>query len=383
MSLLDVLSGDFVEPVECVIEVDRQEIGDIYQHLTEITVNMSRRKFTEAILKFESPTDEFGERVVADRTDLMPWPEITIDAVFGSKTDRLFSGVVFGVSPSFPNNSGQATFTVTCRDHAAKLSRMTRPQEWGEPDQPTTDKAILAGILGRHNLTPHKKNDPGMSGLVLRTNETDISLLQSRARDNGFDLIFFQNELYFGPPLIEAACQPAIMVYAGQKSNCYSFNITNSGENFESLAVTGRDDDGNPDAEEIFRPNLPLMGARPPQNSGSGLEDHQAFMADRSSPNPEIQRRRAQALVNEQSLSVKATGELDGAVYKNVLLAGQPVEVDGVGELYSGPYLVDTVTHTINHQGYRQRFELLRNAVGYIPCASLVGGAIRGAISNG
>ena len=144
--------------------------------------------------------------------------------------------------------------------------------------------------------------------------------------------------------------------------------------------MTGRDDDGNPDAKEVFTPNLPLMGARPPQNPGSGLEDHQAFMADRSSPNPEVQRRRAQAQVNEQSLSVKATGELDGAVYQNVLLAGQPVAVDGVGELYSGPYLVDTVTHTINHQGYRQRFELLRNAVGYVPCTTSLGGAIGGVI---
>ncbi len=380
MSLLDVLTGDFVEPVECVIKVDQQEIGDIYQHLTEITVNMSRREFTEAILKFESPADENGERVVADRTDLLPWSEITIDAVFGSKTDRLFSGVIFNVSPSFPNNSGLATLTLTCRDHAAKLSRKSRSQEWGEPDQPTTDQAILTEILSRHNLAPHAQNDPGMTSVVLRTNQTDIAFLQSRASDNGFDLIFFQDELYFGPPLVEAACQPTIMVYAGKKSNCYSFDITNSGENFESLAVTGRDDDGNPDSEEVVTPNLPLMGAQPARNPGNGLEDHQAFMADCSSPNAEVQTRRAQARVNEQSLSVKAKGELDGAVYNNVLLAGQPVAVDGVGELYSGLYLVDTVTHTINHQGYRQSFELLRNAVGYVPCATSLGAAIGGVL---
>lgn len=380
MSVFEVLTGDFVEPVECLIKVDHQEIADIYQHLTEITVNMSRREFTEAVLKFESPADENGVRVVADRAELIPWSEITIDVVFGTKTDRLFSGIIFNASPSFSNNSGQATFTLTCRDYAAKMSRKTHSQEWGEPKSPTTDLDILAKILKRYDLKPHPENDPGMGSVILRTNETDISLLQNRARDNGFDLIFFQDKVYFGPPLVQAACQPTIMVYAGKKTNCYSFDINNSGENFDSLALTGRDDDGNPDTEEVITPDLPLMGDQPARNPGSGLEDHQVFMADSSSPNAEVQRRRAQGQVNEQSFSVKATGELDGAVYKNVLLAGQPVTVDGVGELYSGPYLVNTVTHKINHQGYRQSFELLRNGLGYVPSASPIGAAIGGVI---
>jgi phage protein D len=380
MSLLDALLGDFVEPVECVIKVDRQEISDLYAYLTEVTVNMSRSQFTEAILKFESPADEYGERVVADRLELRPWSDITIDAVFGSRTDNLFCGVIFSVSPSFPANSGQASFTMTCRDNAARLSRTQRLQEWGEPDQPQTDEGIVGEILGHHNLAPHRENNTGMTGLVLRTRETDISLLQGRAADNGFDLIFFQDQLYFGPPRVGAACQPTILVYAGKKSNCYSFDITNSGENFESVGFADRDDDGNPQADEVVTPDLPVMGTQAPRSPGNGLDDHQVYMADCSSPNPEVQRRRAQGRVNQESFSVKATGELDGSVYGSVLVAGQPVAVDGVGELYSGRYLVDTVTHTINSQGYRQRFELLRNGIGFQPCDTPLGRAIGGSL---
>ena len=59
-----------------------------------------------------------------------------------------------------------------------------------------------------------------------------------------------------------------------------------------------------------------------------------------------------------------------------MLRVGEPVEVDGVGERYSGTYYVDSVTHRFDARGYEQRFSLLRNALGRQP-----GGGLAGAIA--
>ena len=59
-----------------------------------------------------------------------------------------------------------------------------------------------------------------------------------------------------------------------------------------------------------------------------------------------------------------ATGELDGSRYGHVLRAGEPVAIDGIGERYGGVYYVDKVSHRFTVDGYRQSFELMRNAYG-------------------
>jgi len=45
-----------------------------------------------------------------------------------------------------------------------------------------------------------------------------------------------------------------------------------------------------------------------------------------------------------------------------VLSPGDNVDINGVGATFSGTYYVDTVTHSISTDGYRQRFKLKRNA---------------------
>ena len=95
----------------------------------------------------------------------------------------------------------------------------------------------------------------------------------------------------------------------------------------------------------------------------------------RTSPSEAENAARARQLAIEGQFSVRAEGELDGALYGHVLKVGLPVEVDGVGDAYSGRYYVDHVTHLFDVNGYKQNFVLLRNALGRAPSAGL-GGAI-------
>ena len=43
---------------------------------------------------------------------------------------------------------------------------------------------------------------------------------------------------------------------------------------------------------------------------------------------------------------------------------GETIDLNGVGDQHSGDYYVDEVSHTVDANGYRQRFDLDRNATG-------------------
>ena len=51
-------------------------------------------------------------------------------------------------------------------------------------------------------------------------------------------------------------------------------------------------------------------------------------------------------------------------MYEGILRVKRIVNVRGTGNLYSGSYYVNRVLHHFTSEGYTQRFELQRNAVG-------------------
>lgn len=67
------------------------------------------------------------------------------------------------------------------------------------------------------------------------------------------------------------------------------------------------------------------------------------------------------AAVDYASWAYSAGGEVDAASYPAVMRPHGTVRVAGAGPM-SGLYLIGQVTHTVDDQGYRQRFTLRRNA---------------------
>ena len=64
------------------------------------------------------------------------------------------------------------------------------------------------------------------------------------------------------------------------------------------------------------------------------------------------------------SRAITAQGEVDGIKFARPLRAGLPVLVRGAGRQNSGLYYVQSVTHRISRDDYRQSFTAWRNAVG-------------------
>lgn len=374
--LLDLLSNATREPAECVVEVEGVPIDSLYPFLLEVTVETGRNAPDTASLLFESRRDENGRWLVQDATDmtgeylLREWNRIVIKAAFGSREEEVLSGFIRQIRCEYPQDAGAARVTVECQDESLQLDREHNRRVWGDTDLPSSDTLILQEIIGRYPpLTPDGLSGTGQDGLVgINQDGTDIRFLQARAEENGYELIFRRGSVYFGPVRPDLPTpQPTIMMYAGRASNGISFTANSDAHQPDAVAVEVPNDAGDGSREALVEPNLPVMGSTHAGSANRGLNPFVWRMSGQAGAEQDARRveSQAQQKANDADLRrVQAEGELDGTLYGHVLLPGLPVAVDGVGGRLSGIYYVDSVTHSFNPQGYRQRFRLLRNAFG-------------------
>lgn len=361
--LIDLLSGKRREPAECVITVAGREISELYPFLTEVSVDCGRDRAATARMRFESRRDEHGRWSVQDAGIFLPWATITIEAAFGSQRQEILRGYVREVAAEYPQNAAEATVTVECQDESLAMDREHRRRNWGA-DAPSADQLILAGIASDHGLTPSPDSGAGQTGLVLNQDATDIAFLRERAEANGYELIFREGEIYFGPMRVGSAAQPTILVYAGPETNCVNFSMRSDGHRPDRVILQLATTSGSTAEEQTVEPDLEMMGTQSAGSDGMGLRDFAWRLSRQGGRNEAEMQARAQRQANDNAMKLHAEGEVDGTLYGHVLLVGLPVAVDGVGDWLAGTYYVDRVRHRFSVDGYQQIFALLRNAYG-------------------
>jgi phage protein D len=363
MNMLDWLNDLIRAPASCVVRIGGIEVNDLYPNLVEVSAVLNHAEASEATLVFETRRLEDGVWNIHDDNRVRPWQRIQIAATFGDREDEIFQGFIRQVQVSFPEQKGAATVTVTCQDTSLLLDRSQRNFRWGS-DTPKTDSDIAQTILTEAGLSFLDTPGTGMSDLVVQQNETDIRFLVKRAQENAFDLFFREGQLYFGEPRLERSPQPTILVYAGTSTSCIRFDLNDDGHHPDSVIYEIATDSGDTTTPTTLVPNLPLLGTEP-VSSASSSEGEFAWRISREGVSSDAQaQQRAQAQANTESLKIKATGELDGVMYGHVLLPGDPVGIDGVGNRYGGRWYVTKVEHKFDMSGYKQSFEVARNAYG-------------------
>lgn len=366
MPLLDWLDDLIRAPAGCVVRIDNQEIDDFYANLVEVSVVLDRQDSAEATLTLETRRLENGQWQVQDDDRIRPWAPIEILATFGARQAPVFQGFIRQVQVEFPEQQGAATVTVTAQDTSLLLDRTQRTQRWGD-DVPVSDRDIVTRILQEANIPPLDTPGEGHTELVVNQNETDIKFLKKRARENAYDLFFREGKLYFGPMRFDRGAQPTILVYAGTDTHCVRFSLDDDGHHPDTVVYEIATDEGPETREQSVAPDLPMLGERR-VSEASGQQGEFAWrMSREGQTNDSHARTRAQAQANEESLKIRANGELDGTLYGHVLLPGDPVGIDGIGDKFSGNWYVVKVEHRFDANGYLQSFELARNAYGGNP----------------
>lgn len=365
---LDLLSGEQRAPAECRIYLHDQEVPEYYPFLRELEVDTSREEAWSATLRLATVRDEHGSWSVQDEALLRPWAEITLAIVFGDDEQRLFKGYIREVNADFPESAGEAEIVVECQDQSLRLDRTHQRTPWGEEEAPVSDRVIIEEILSHYGLALSPDSKDGQRGLVeLPQDSSDIQFLRKRAEENNYELIFYPDQVYFGPYRLDGAgAQATIQVYAGQATNCLRLNVSADGHLPDLLEVEVPAAREGEDSRTLqVYSTLSAMGPERADSRGSGLEPNLDTLSGEGGDAGDQLEARAQARINEYDLHrLQADGELDGSLYGHVLRPGRPVPVDGLGERLSGLYYVDRVAHHFSPDGYYQRFQLLRNAYG-------------------
>jgi len=357
-------------PAECVIYGNKKELTSLYAYVQEVTVHLQRNVSGTATIVIDSFRDERGRWLVQDSGLLQPWDEMQINALFGRSEQKILHGFVREIRQEYPDDMSAAQVTVEVQDDLLKLDREqihgVLSYEGGEK----SDGALAREIADKVDMEcvtekDEKGNELGLTAAALHITTTPVKFLRERAEANGFELYTRDGVLYFHPPQLSATAQPAILAYAGQGTNCISFNLQHDGHRPDQVRLM-RELENEKDKSappQVFDPEQKTLGDKKLTSEGRGLPPF-VWSIDRptGASAAEVESR-AQAKANENQFKIKAQGVLDGTIYGHVLLPHLPVKVDGIGETYGGNYYVDEVTHKFTKEEYQQHFKLIRNAI--------------------
>lgn len=354
------------EPVECIVTIDDTRILDFYPYLEEVRVEMTRTAATAGTLILETIRDEQGGWLVQDAGSdeplFLPWRPCRIEAAFGSRIEEVMRGYIKEVKVDYPEDMSSAQVTISLQDESLLLDREHIRRTWSTADNAMSDGDIVRTIASDHQLAAQAQD--GQANVSLVNNGTYVRFLQDRAKANGYEFYVREGTIFFHPPELEGKAQATIMVYAGLATNCLGFSARYDGHKPDQVVIARAAATGAAAEEETFTPDLPLLGRTAATSENRGLTPF-AWQLERPSGATAAEAdARAQAAANENAWKVIAEGELDGALYGHVLQTFKTVAVDGVGDTYGGLYYVDKVQHRFSMDGYRQRFTLIRNAVG-------------------
>lgn len=368
MSLFaSLLDPGFRQAASLIVEVgaERRDIGAVADLISNVEITATRTEAAIGALVIDDRRQENGEWMAMDSGLFKRSEPIVLSADFSTHVEEIFRGYMVELKPELPQNPGEAKLVVEVQDVGMALNREHMRRVWGE-DAPQSDLDILRELVEPLNLDVDLACGQGQAARALAMDGTPIQLLRQRAVANGYELIFAGGGVYFGPMQLEGEPQAEIMVYAGTATNCLSWAMSDDAQKPDAVGfeVAPRDKGADP-VVEVMTPDLPLLGAVAVAQEGADLGTPSIWRVSKEGDEPEdATRARAQALANENSFKIRATGELDGALYGHVLRVGRLVSVDGVGARNGGLYYVDQVTHAFTPDGYRQRFELIRNATG-------------------
>lgn len=365
MALVALLDTMFRQPALPVIEVGagRTEHEAAYEHLRAIEITTAREEAGAGKITFDIRRGEDGIWTVLDEDIFTPWAPLRISAHFGMHREEIIRGYVKQANASFPPSGGEATLEVDLQDDTLVLDREHRREVWGK-DTPMTDRQIIEALLTSAPLTLSLDSHDGQSARSVNQDGTAIKFIVERAKANGFEMLVQEGELYFGPMRLTGEAQAPIMVYAGQGSNCLSIEVVEEALKPNAVRFDRAADEGDQNETQTMTPDQPALGTRRVSEEGADLPEYTWRMSRESNGPAEEMEARAQTLANQNEMKIRATGELDGSLYGHVLKPGRLVTVDGIGTRNGGLYYVDKVAHRFGEEGYRQTFELIRNATG-------------------
>jgi phage protein D len=351
--------------VECKIFVNRNELTELYPFVQEVRVDFRRGSAATCTVVLDSLRTEAGQWTVQDaHAQIRPLADLAINATFGGLAESVMTGLIKEVRMEFPQEMSGAKVTITGQDYSLLLDRERIDEKFPKEDgKSATDGDLVAYLVDKAQLAA-KTTERGLTLSAFPINDTAIQILKKRAAANGFELYVKDKTVHFHPPALDGEPQPPILVYAGKDTNCMSIDVRHDGHQPDQVSIAYAARKGTEAQIFTASPDNVGLGPDPAAFVPSGQAPSVWRLESTNSASEEELKARAQAAANERAFRISAEGDLDGALYGQVLRSMETVTVQGLGSAYSGKYYVADVSHTFTTDGYKQHFKLLRNQMG-------------------
>lgn len=310
-----------------------------------------------------------GDWTVIEDDPFQPLTPVSIGIQAGTGlSEPLINGYVTSQQILLSNEPGRSMLEIIGMDPTVLMNLEEKVTAW--PDM--SDSDIAAVIFEQYGfVTDIDQTQPVRQENEITTIQrgSDIRFLRRLAERSGFECYVESDPVtnimtgHFHRPRLQDRAQDVLSINFGKDTNVTSFSAR-----YDMLQPTtaqaseveiGSKSVQNAQAQTISENKLGREGT---------LERIQrqtvVLPAQRGLSNTGELQTLCQAVVDRSAWAIIAEGELDTAVYENILRASRTVNVRGAGNLFSGTYFVNKVLHNITGDTYSQRFELRKNAVG-------------------
>lgn len=351
------MAHDFVK-----IEFDGEEIDNVYRDLLELEVELDDDLASMFKLRLLMLRSELGWTSL-DENQFQLWSPVTISAGFDDNNEELMRGFITHIKPHFQANPEQAYLEIWGMDASVMMDRVEKLFAWLNKK----DSDIASQIFSDYQLTPQITDtevlhDEAVSTIIQR--ETDMQFLKRLALRNGYECYVQGDVGYFGPPTIDEEPQPVLAVHFGKETNIHNFSIQADAMapvNVGMFAI----DPLNKEVREVNTeaPEQTVLGTNDTATLlKAGMDPAQVYVSHNGTMGETEMHRLCRGLYDRSEWFISAEGEVTGNNYNHVLVPRKPVTVKGVGEVYSGIYYINHVTHVFSAVGYKQLVRMKRNA---------------------
>jgi phage protein D len=269
---------------------------------------------------------------------------------------QVMLGEITGLEPVFQQNQ-LPTLIVRGYDYGHRLWRGSKTRSFVM----MKDSTIAEEIALSAGLSPIVSDSQVILDYVLQHNQTDMAFLQARARRIGYEVYVREKQLYFQPPQNQAGGtitlsldQDIVELYPRLTMMSQVGEVVVQGWNVrEKMGVASKASAG----EELTRMGGFVTGPSAADRAFGVSSTDLVTWPVSSLAEAE---RMALGKFNEMALAyITGDGVCNG---RNDLRAGNMVQLEGLGQTFSGLYRVTSVTHTITPgRGYETYFTYERN----------------------
>lgn len=361
--------------------------GGLYANLSSLEVEENLDMPGAIQLHFPVTRTEQSDLTFVNDSRLKPFANLAVVASVEGKSDEcIFDGYVLAHKLHLQRGVVDSRLEVWGKDATWLMNLEEKAREWVD----VTDASVANTVFGEYGIDPAPDNTQDdspnhtESGHSLMQRGSDSQFLKRLATANG--KIFRvactdkpgKRTGYFARPKLDGDAVLTISLNDPDKwmvdTLDFDWDVTGpSAVKARQALFTDSDADGA--SADLDDSGLTALAER---NLAAFSGKTMTVMLTAPVDDAGELKLRAQALLRDAGWFARCEGEADLARMKTVLRAGTIVQIEAVGTLHSGKYLVWSVRHTIQADSHKMKFVLVRNAVGPEPSGS--GGGLLGGL---